>query len=97
MLMLVDWMMLKSYWLESMSRPPEMDQPKVRRLGVFKSAAMITLNQTLLFDQVFITLTEGLNFCICCISNAVHSFWFHILPMLLQYDDQKRVGPSFIL
>ena len=35
-------MMLKSYWLESMSRPPEMDQPKVRRLGVFKSAAMIT-------------------------------------------------------
>ena len=38
-------MMLKSYWLESMSRPPEMDQPKVRRLGVFKSAAMITFNQ----------------------------------------------------
>ena len=38
-------MMVMFYWFESMSRPPEIDQPNVRRLGVFKSAAMITFNQ----------------------------------------------------
>ena len=43
MLMLMDKkMVMMYYWFESMSRPPEIDQPKVRRLGVFKSAAMIT-------------------------------------------------------
>ena len=42
MLMLMDKRMVMFYWFESMSRPPEIDQPKVRRLGVFKSAAMIT-------------------------------------------------------
>ena len=55
MMVLVDKIMLKVYWLESMSRPPEMDQPKVRRLGVFKSAAMITFNQHYFLIRVTIT------------------------------------------
>ena len=44
------------YWFESISRPPEMDQPKVRKLGVFKSAAIITCNQP--FDQGIVDLIE---------------------------------------
>ena len=56
--------MVKVYWFESMSRPPEIDQPKVRRLGVFKSAAMITFKQHYFLTRFSMVVIEGLDICI---------------------------------
>ena len=72
--------MVMFYWFESMSRPPEIDQPNVRRLGVFKSAAMITFNQQhYYFSTRFLSLDVnwGLEYRYCCLPNP---FWFYILP-----------------
>ena len=88
MLMLMDKkMVMMYYWFESMSRPPEIDQPKVRRLGEFKSAAMITFKQHYCFLTRFLSfnvmmLIEGLNICIAAFQ--IHfGFTFCFSPFLL--------------
>ena len=78
------------YWFESMSRPPEIDQPNVRRLGVFKSAAMITFNQqhiTFLPDFYHLMLIEGLNIGIAVFQ--IH-FGFTYFPRPSHCDHQEK-------